>query len=176
MDSTHPAVVQAEFFLTGQHTTLGALCAKIGERLADDARIKITVRYFDHNGSTTHLAQKVQRLQERLDKLMLTMQLTTQAVYWWQWMLLDVKVLWTILHLAATRKRTENLARASVEEAVLNSRDIAIEDTDCTFHRARRDEMHELIQTVRRATGVWVFVFKPNGLLADTNETLAYSM
>ncbi len=175
-----PNIVQAEFFhVGGKNTSLGGLFKECGERVAEDlplilqgveprSQIKTVVRFFDRDGSITAFARRFEQTEQRFDALL--------SASGWRRRWLNFRSRRWAGNILALKEQAANLAAQELEASIQASDQVAVECLDNSFRPARKDELHELCEAARRATGVWLFVFEPNDLLADKNESVARVM
>lgn len=172
-------VVQAEFFHVGGAASLGEHLAEMGNRIADSLELcllpdapgpglKTVVRFHDTTGSVTEHAQQLEWLKNERDRLI-------QKPCIAQWL----RVVWRNIQINTLSRKIEKRAPAlrlrvlaGLEGAIRAGRPVAIEVMDHSFRPLRQNETHELLESVRRAKGLWIFVFAPNGLLADENKVI----
>lgn len=185
MATPNANIVQAEFFHVGgdQTPSLEALFAECGERLSDGlelvlqghepySRIKTVVRFFDESGVLTNLALKAERLKKQ-DKELLDNFVRASGLRRW---FLDRRSRRLAAQTLTLREDARVLAADQLCKTLQARREIAVERSDHSFRIAKKDETHELAESAHRSKGVWLFVFQPNNLLADTNTSVASLM
>lgn len=181
----HRNIAQVEFFhVGGRHTTsLDALFDESGERIADGLEfvlqegeaksgIKTVVRFYDESGALTRIARKAAELSSKNRALLNDFVKAGSLRRWW----LDLQSCRLAGQSIALKEQVKLLAAEQLRKAVIASRDVAVERSDHAFRPMRREEAHELIVAAEKAKGVWLFVFKPNDLLADKNTAVAHVM
>ncbi|MGH2506305.1 MAG: hypothetical protein ACREGH_01530 [Minisyncoccia bacterium] len=183
--ATQANIVQAEFFHVGRGSTpsLEALLDECRERVKENLElvlqgvesrsgIKTVVRFFDESGKLTKLALKSEQLNKK-DRQVLHDFINAKGL--WRWWLNRQN-----RRLAGQSLVLKEKARLlGVEElrlAIRKSREVAVERPDHSFRLARKDESHELIESAQNSKGVWLFVFRPNNLLSDTNVSVVCAM
>jgi hypothetical protein len=168
-----PNIAQIEFFHVKLDSgTTQEFLSDISERIAEGSKIKTVVRILDEGGFITELVLALRRTQDRREKLL---EMMLDCGTWWR--------PWLNFRFQKLGKKEEKLKKQALlvsvrqlDAAVHTSSQIAIELPDHRFRLAKPNEMHELLETARKATGVWLFVFKPNDLLADENTYVVYAM
>lgn len=178
-------IVQAEFFHVGGKDTpsLKALFAECGERVADSLEltlqgyeahscIKTVVRFFDETGNLTKIAIKAERIKKRNKKLLDDFTGATGLQRW----LLDIKSRWLAGKIIALSEEARMLASGYLCEAIRTSHEVAVECDDHSFRSIKGNEAHEIVESASNSRRVWLFVFRPNNLLADTNTLVACLM
>lgn len=164
-------IVQAEFFHTDAES-LNAVVAQCVERITDGSPIKTVVRFFDDDGAMTKQVLKLENLMKRRTALN-TVIFNSQGI--WQ-RIQEVRYQRLGRKINKNKKSAQLLATAKLEMFARASRPIAIEHGEHRFRIAYRDETHEILESARAATDVWFFVFRPNFLLADTNNPVASAL
>ena len=178
-------IAQVEFFHVGGKDTpsLDVLFDECGERIADGLElvlqgceaksgIKTVVRFFDESGSLTKIALKAARLSRQDRALMNNFANAGGLRRWW----LDIQSRRLAGQSIALKEKLRMLAAEQLREAISASRDVAVECFDHSFRPMRREEAHELIVATEKAKSAWLFVFKPNDLLANKNTAVAHAM
>ena len=178
-------VVQAEFSHVGggEVRTLAGLLAQCQERAKDGLElalqgnnrrsgIKTVVRFHDQRGRLTSITRRYEKT-ERRDREIFSKFLTATEL---RRRLLD---LWG-RGLAGKSQRLRTaaciLAAEELRNAIQTSAQVTVEQADNRFRPMRRDEAHELLESAAQAKYVWLFIFKPNDLLADSNVPVAALM
>ncbi len=177
-----PNIVQAEFFLVGGKDveTIEALIEQCSERVVDglvlihkgealDANIKKVVRFFDEDGSITAFVKAHKVTKEGLNA---TLEATANAkgLYRvWQWFWADR---WSEKNYSQRLKMLPFVTQ-KCRDVVVTRGSIAVQRADRSFRFIRGDEVRELFETIGKATGVWLFIFEPNDLLAEKNTGVA---
>ncbi|HUO56461.1 MAG TPA: hypothetical protein VMU27_03445 [Candidatus Paceibacterota bacterium] len=183
--ATQENIVQAEFFHVGGGDTpsLEALFDQCRERVKEGlelelrgvesrSRIKTVVRFFDESGKLTKLAFKAERLHKKDNQVLQAFLKAKGLRRWW----LNHQSRRLAGQTLALKEEARLLAAEHLRLAIRKSRDVAVEHSDHSFRLARKDETHELVESAYRSTGVWLFVFRPNHLLSDTNASVACAM
>lgn len=162
-------IVQAEFFLTDVHAdSLEDLMGEIKERVKDQAPIKVCFRFYDEDGSMLALAKESNRLKIR-SRWILKKFPASKGL--WRWWLdrQDRKVAGQSIHL---RERALPAVIRRVERVVQLGGSLAVEGRGHLYRWPRPDEVHELLEAARRATGVWLFITPDEHLLSNKNTRL----
>ena len=173
MDQVHSNIVQVEFFQVNVRAhSWGALMEDIKRRRADDAQLKITLRFFDEKNQLTSYVLKLKRL-ERWKQNLENQVVTTTG--WRQ------EIANSLHHLLLgwiqyIKEECIILAAQQLHEVAEASGQIAIEQWDRSFRLLQRNEIYETLTAIEKAKGAWVFVFEPNHLLSDQNVTVSYVM
>lgn len=178
-------IIQAEFFHVGGEdiNSLEDLSAELSERIADGlelvlqggesySSIKTVVRFFDRNGSVTRLTQKFERMNQRKEAVFKASMSANGLKQVW----LNFQSRYYVNKAYSLRKQAEHLAVQEFITAIRKLNEIAVECVDHSFRHARSNEIHDLCERAQMATGIWLFIFKPNDLLADKNELVARVM
>ena len=167
-------IVQAEFFHVGGKgvKTLEALDAEILGRVADGAPIKTTVRFFDEGGFITDFVLNLASIEEHESSLVAAVSRTRG----WKKSFLGRRHHRLVRRTLDLKARRARLAALQLRTAIETSRKVAVELPDRSFRPVAPDERHDLLEAAERATDAWIFVFKPNDLLADCHEDVASSL
>ena len=169
-------IIQAEFFQVGggkKQETLRDLIAECIDRRSAGSPIKTVVRFYDDDrGSITRnvaLYKELDVLHEELVRR------TLASRGFWRW-LFDISA----RQVARTRGRAKkvhmHLVLKRLWEIERDPQSIAVEERDHHFRYVRWDEKHELLEAAGKGTSLWLFVFEPNHLLADSNTLAADAM
>lgn len=167
-------IIQAEFFHVGGENiaTLAELLAECQGRAIDGAQIKTTVRFFDKESFLTDLALKLAQAKMKRDELV-TLLITAgkfkQIILAYRYHRLHRKI-------GRMRERNKFLVIKRLCAIAETSQEIGIECPDRSFRLIRRNETHELLERVWKATSVWIFVFEPNDLLVEKNFSVTSVM
>ena len=133
--------------------------------------IKTVVRFYD-SGAITAKVLKYVRLEKKEEKRWQTFLSTSgirREIAGYRYHRLAVK----------TGRKRQSLFSLIVREfasQVSKREEVAVETFGHSFRLARKEELHELQEAARVAKGFWIFLFKPNNLLADRNEIVASVM
>lgn len=178
-------IVQVEFFHVGGDTapSIEALLEECYERTSEGlelilsgheerSQIKTVVRFFDDTGEFTTIALRAKTLMKRDGELFDEIINSNGLRYWW----LSIQFRRLARQQNELRERVKALAVIRLRKAIKNSRDVAVQRFDHRFRLIRGNEKHELIESAAKSKSVWLFVFQPNDLLADTNVSVAYAM
>jgi hypothetical protein len=169
-------VAQLEFFLY-EAENIVSIVREVKERAKDNKRIKLVVRIDDADYAITAKVQEAEMRREQFDQYLLyEFRVCKEAGLWRRWSMARRR-----RRLGRGRddaqKRLLELALSELKRAVRAKRSVALEPfPGAPFRLARDDEMHELLESARRAKSLWVFVFKPNELTADTNTLVVQTM
>lgn len=178
-------IVQAEFFHVGGKDTpsLDALLEDCGRRAADgfelalhrgEARsgIKTVVRFIDSDDTLTNIALRAEALERRDREIMKSFQSTSGLRRWW----LNTQSRRLARKIILLKDRARAQSVKLLRKAIRLSYHVALERPDRSFRLIRKDEAHELLEAATKARSVWIFVFRPNDLLADKNRMIACAM
>jgi hypothetical protein len=191
MATLQPNVVQAEFFHVGGDTnaSLEDVMAECWSRAGDGLRdilagadpktigtgIKTCVRFYDADWSMTNFVKHAQEIDEHLALLPIISESRG-----FRRMLLRRKFKFLIHEITSIEPRKLALAIKELGESLKKIQPVAIERVDKEgnrlFRPLRKDENHELLEAVRSSKHVWLFLFKHNDLLAETNVGAGHSM
>lgn len=178
-------VLQYEFFhLEGE--TLEEILENHWKRTGDSldlvlagsdigSRSKTVIRIYDTQGKVTAWVQEYKSLRHDLTE---PHNVSAQVPIWRWRERRQAKQLHTRQKAGWSRKEVlhELISTYCTQyiESLLrgNGNGIARERLDSTFRHVQRNELLELAQATKVATRLWVFVFEPNDLLADTNELI----
>lgn len=168
-------IAQLEFFFYKAENMEG-IFSEAHERAKDGARIKLVVRIVDSNGAISAQVMET-RARENMFGSYLGYECNEAdfASYLWRWwMARRRKKLGQTSEDA--QKRLLDTALSELERTIRSGGVVALEPCSIAPLRlVRRDELHELMETARRAHSVWVFVFKPNGILSDQNKLVSWA-
>ena len=162
-------IVQAEFFLANMNVgSIEDFMSELKERVEDLSPIKVCFRFHDEDGSMLALAEESKRLETR-SRWILKKILVSKGV--WRWWLdrQSRKVAGQSIHL---RERALSAAIRHVERVVRLGGSLAVEGRGHLYRWPRPDEVHELLEAARRATGVWLFITPDEHLLSNKNTRL----
>lgn len=171
MSSEQLNIVQAEFFHT-PFSSLEDLSTDITERILDGSPIKTVVRFLDEDGALTNLVQQLERLEQRYTESVLDFSeksMLKRAIHNRR-----IKSLHRKIVLLRESKQSAVLDRFT--KAIQSYCPIAVEQNDHSFRSMRNEEKLDLLAAAKHSTGLWVFIFYPNGILADENEMITHSM
>lgn len=168
-----PNIIQAEFFHVGRGAeSLDQVIGECAERVLDGSPIKTGVRFYDTQGDLTSKILKYASLDNWCGEL--------------EKKIPDASGLWRAVLVRAHRHYFKKylkvkksfllLAIERVKMAALTSEEIALEQFDHSFKEMPSDEMHEVLERIEKAKGVWIFLFKPNDLLSDTQASISAVM
>lgn len=176
MADARPNIVQAEFFLPKnlRKGDLDALVDEMLERKDEGSPIKLSVRFYDEDGAITRFVQEAEKETKWYrDELMTGPVQGTLITRWWQ----RIQSRKHARNRVANQTNGLSLAVEKLTAAVKGVRQVGIEDHySGPIRPAEKAELHELLESVRSATGVWFFVFKPNDLFSDHNVTVGSYM
>lgn len=163
-----PNVVQAEFFHTPRNGSVEDIEAELEERARDGVPIKTVVRFYDVYGVLTEYAVRFDRIQkERAFALR-----DTAPRYGIVGLFRKMKRWLSPPAVSDMEKDVVTMAALSLGIAIKHTGSVAVENRDHSFRVAQPNELHELQEAARAATGVRLFIFQPNDLLADTNKAV----
>ncbi len=166
-------IVQAEFFhITMLHTSWGAMFEECAERVVDGSPIKTVVRFHDNYGFVTKFVSEATALQRAHNKILDEFQEVGPIRRWF----LDRKSRKLARKIIEAGNFARDLAAERVDKVINTNGEIAVECRDRSFRLARGEELYELCMATGKATGVWLFVFQPNDLLADINAPVGHFM
>jgi len=186
MTTGRPNIVQAEFFhVGGSDMTLEEVLRECAKRAADGHElaavlgretqfgIKTVVRFFDVGGSITAFAQQFGQMnQQYINKQAALLEATS----WWKLRWLDLYSHSLAGRILVLKERGVRLAVQKLNDAVRSQSKVALELSDHSYRFLRDNEVYELGEAAYNASGVWLFVFEPNNLLAEKNKLVAYVM
>ncbi|HEY6020001.1 MAG TPA: hypothetical protein VIY48_08900 [Candidatus Paceibacterota bacterium] len=165
-------IVQAEFFYGDYTQDLNGFMYELGSRIADGAPIKKVVRFYDSDGSVTDLVKAYTEAEEAKEHAVQS-EFFARGVWKHYWRFMRKR---RFRQLKNCRSAVFAQALECLRQANAHGLILATETLDHHFRRVRDDERHELLESVRAATKVWVFVFKPNNLFTDENTMVARAM
>lgn len=163
-----PNIVQVEFFLvkTGSEQTLSKVVQEAVRRAADRVPIKEGVRFYDIDGKILRLLTDAKRAKakhrERFlktdSRFSLVRRFNHARSRGWQ-VLADALV---------ERARLASIER--IAELARSTKHLAIERLGHAYTMAKPNELHELIERLRKSDSAWFFIFEHNTLTADKNK------
>lgn len=163
--SDTPNIVQAEFF------------HEYGPRL------KTVVRFFDQHGRLTAHALQAEQLQARERSLSFQLMRKGPAdIPRWSLMRLMHNMTnkmhqKTVGEQIAHKEQALFLTITCLASAVQSGEVVALRSVEHNgFCLADRDEQVHAVKSACRGVGVWLFIFEPNDLCADSNEMVASMM
>lgn len=177
-------ILQYEFFHVGGRnlSSLEEVTAECIERTADNLLIatagddtgpgiKTVVRIYDMDGRVTRWAKQMKELEEQRE-VHLNAPRRNPITNWY--------TRWQIGRLNRQMDRGRELMVGYFTEYIGTSFkdewNVAREIWNHAFRPARREEYIELRQAAITARSLWLFVFEPNDLLADKNESIVSVM
>lgn len=147
-------IVQAEFFLRG------------------GAPIKVTVRFYDAGGVVARFMLQEQKFARRTSWLFKK----TFGTHGWRQRFWG-SLFWVYSRsVSSAMQRRKEVTSAQLLAALRASAEVALERPNRSFLPLAKEEAHELVERVDRATGVWLFMFHPNDLLDDKQASLTHLM
>jgi hypothetical protein len=171
-------IVQAEFFHV-RGDSLEELIQDCNQRIAENlplklqgnevtSGIKTVVRFFDQKNRCTSIVRKATKFQRRKHRL--TASLLAGKYSWFahnRYNRLQEKLM-------SLKARARDVVQRELSKTVRSYGAVAIERWDHSFRLLRSPEAHEVIERIQQARGVWLFVFKPNDLCADVNQSVGH--
>jgi hypothetical protein len=166
--SEKPQIVQVEFFLvkTGADQTLSKVVQEAVRRTLDGVQIKEGVRFYDTGGRIAKLLVEAKRAKAKHREYYLKTDSRFSLV--------------RRFNHARSRSWQEQVDRyverariASVEriaELARSTKQLAIERLGHAYTMAKPEELHELVERLRKSDSAWFFVFEHNTLTADKNK------
>ncbi|MSR70822.1 hypothetical protein EXS62_02165 [Candidatus Kaiserbacteria bacterium] len=166
-------IVQAEFFhVDVRAASLNSMLSEVSERKADGSPIKTTVRFYDTHGFVTDFVSRAGVLRrQRIE----TAAAFAQAGFVRRWFL-DRKSRRLAGKILEAKRYAKDLAAERVDKVINTGGKIAVECPDRSFRWARGEELYELCLATGKATGVLLFLFQPNDLLADKDSPVGCFM
>ncbi len=178
-------IVQAEFFHVGGNNvdSLEELGNEIFGRVQDGLPLamegievppplKTVVRFYDDDGAVTAFVKEAARLRENHDLLFEAFPSAGWFRRWW----IDRQTAQLAGKIVDAKGEALILAIRQFAAAVQASKPIGVECLDHSFRPMKPEESHELVEKVEAAKSLWLFVFQPNDLLADSNKSIARLM
>jgi len=166
-------IAQAEFFHVNVRGTLGGLLNECRERVDDGSPIKTHVRFFDDTGAITRLVEKARKIKV---KRRAADRAFSKAQGWYRkW--LDYKISRLAGRSLAIGEEALALAAKQLQLAADLKRPIAFETTrrTPTYRPVRADEVHELVEAAKKASGVWLWLYAPAPKLDDRSPLIGTS-
>lgn len=168
-------VLQYEFFHVGGKS-LEAVLAECAQRLiehlplaqaGDDtgSGIKTVVRMYDVDGRVTRVTQRIRALEQKRDAYYLAPSKGFIAGWYTKWQLQKI-----YREIANGRTLIVNYCISHLTRSFQGDWNIARETWRYDFRQAKRAEYLDLLQAAKKHRGFWLFIFKPNDLLAVSNE------
>ena len=175
-------IVQAEFFHVGGENinSLEELRDEVFGRVADNlplamegievsSGVKIVVRFYDDDGTITALVQEAACMRKSHDLLFEAF----PSAGWFRRRWIDRRTSQLAAKILEAKDEALALATHQLTFAVQASRPIGVERADYSFRPMKAEEARELCEKAVVAKGVWLFIFEPNDLLADSNKMVA---
>ena len=166
-----PNIAQIEFFHVKYGVPFGDFLNDISQRIEEGSKIKTVVRILDEGGFITEPVLALRQTKDRREKLLKMM---LDCGSWWR-PLLNFRFQRLGEKEEKLKKRALLVSVRQLDAAIHTSSQVAIELPDHHFRLAKPNEVHELLEAAKRATGVWFFVFEHNNLLSDTNTEVAHA-
>ncbi|MBY0472884.1 hypothetical protein K2Q00_01185 [Patescibacteria group bacterium] len=141
-------------------------------RNADGAALKFTLRFFDSMGEVTAMSLRLHRLERWKKRL----EICVAAKTGWRQGVADS------LHQTVSRwieQVKESCVTCAIDQlhlAIDRHDEIAVEQPDRSFRPLRGDETYETLTSVEKSKGAWIFIFSPNNLTGNLNESVSYVM
>ncbi len=167
MTHSDSPIVQAEFFHRSKFKAV-SLDEVFNEWRGGQTRLaRQTTLRFNDNGLVLHRCAREARL-ERLEEELRPYALTNG--FWHLWFKMrHASVLKNLKQLRSSR--VEFMAN-QVADMLHNERAILIRDPNLSFRLIRLNERHEVLEAIRGAPEVWIFLFAHNDLEAPTQRVL----
>jgi hypothetical protein len=167
-------IAQIELFLY-RPENIESIFQEVSRRAKDGKRLKLVVRIADTDRTIYEQVIKTKAAREEYkDYLERLRHEFVDASHWRRWWMarrrkkLMRKKIHADVHLLEA-------ALSGLERTVCSKGDIALEPyPQAPLRLVRPEERYDLLETARRAYGVWVWVFEPNEILADSNNLLAW--
>lgn len=149
MKRANPNVVQATFLerADGRH---------------DVTQVKAVVRFHDEGDYLTAFVERLARVRFRC----IDLEAALSTAHGWRRKLLGFR-LRCAQRKADARERAKALAVERLRAIAKTSAQIAVGDANRSFRPMSQEEVPDLLDAVRCAKAVWLYVFGPNELLAD---------
>ena len=174
-------ILQFEFFHASGET-LEAVLADCAERSAehlplalagDDtgSGIKTVIRLYDVNGLVTQLAAFVHQLERKRDAYYLDQPKGVIASWYRAWQLRRMQQ-----QINSGRLMLGDFLITYLTKSFKKDWNVARETWRHEFRLANRTEYPEIVAAAKRAKRYWLFIFRPNDLLAAKNESVVYLM
>lgn len=187
MATSKANIVQAEFFHVGGEDvrSFNKLFNQMRERILDgleltlaagkeaSSGIKTCVRFYDLDGTVTPRVQNTQRLEEAYTETLEILGESKPGSFHRWWFGGRLRRLHTKKELAKAQATT-CVVRAFFYALKMKG-PVAVERNDHSFRPMHGNEAHELAEAAANSKGVWLFVFRPNDLLSDTNTSVAHA-
>lgn len=171
--NTSSNIVQIEFFQANvRANSLESLMADAFSRNADGAALKLTLRFFDSLGEVTALAAKIQSMEKWTRRL----EICIAAKTGWRQAFANSLHQTNARFTSELKRRCVACAADQLRFAIDSSAEVAIEEADHSFRLLSGNEVYETLTRAGKARGAWIFIFKPNDLMAKRNESVAYVM
>lgn len=166
MVHAHPLIVQADFFLVPFDNSLEQTNPKSRYSVQNEY-LKACVRFFDTRGSVGKLVMYAHLAEARSEAIRDMLALSTETSYLKEYSLQHQSAL------KEFRVRKSDLHRCVIQElrfATIKNLGVALEQTDYSYRPVPEGEFALLLKNVVKAPDVWVFLFPPGNLLADSHE------
>jgi hypothetical protein len=176
-------ILQYEFFhVGGRGVTFDNLFSECDERTLDNLQlimhgnkpgtgIKTVIRIYDTEGKITDIANKIKGLNELLDLFSLMPRRTFIHS-----ILINYEVDYVYKELKLLLETLSLYAIDYLNRALKESLSVAVEKDDHSFREVKKEELLDIVQSVKFSKGFWLFVFEPNNLLADKNKNVVSVM
>ncbi len=128
--------------------------------------------YDDDRGSITAEVKHYNEMEKVHEELV---RLVIRSGGLWRWFL-DISARRVAGKKQKAREVHKRLVLKRLWEIAWDPQSIAVEKRDHHFRFVREDEKHEILEAVGKGKGLWIFVFEPNDLLADSNKLVASAM
>lgn len=169
-------IIQAEFFHVGGAGKIESLEDFVSgclERATEGSRLKTVVRFYDDDSGRITAQVKHYNEMEKVHEGLVRLVIRSGGL--WRWFL-DISA-----RRVAGKKRKagevhKRLVLNRMREIAQDPQSVAVEKRDHHFRFVREDEKHEILEAVGRGKSLWIFVFEPNDLLADSNKIVASAM
>jgi hypothetical protein len=175
MPLSEPNTIQAEFFHIRNKTSLDAVMSECADRASTGSRIKTVVRFLDMDGSVTDFVSELVASTKKNEEIFQAYAASKEGVARG---VLSIKLSRITHKITVLRARRASVAKKGLVAAVLKRQDIMIECEDYSFRSVVPAELHELLEAIKSSEDVWLFVyaFKPDGLVADTQTVLTHAL
>jgi hypothetical protein len=182
MNTKAKNILQLEFFNVNiESNSLDNVLQECSERIADGlestlmgmqvtAGIKTVIRVYDLDLTVTKYALEIKRLERESNNLYTKTRTTFIGK------IVDYgRQSWNRKRIESLKTKIRTYVSTYVSQALHTRSDVAIERADRKFRNAKHSELYELDVAIQKKN-YWLFIFKPNDILSDKNESVVSVM
>jgi hypothetical protein len=158
-------IIQAEFFLINFDASRDQVLYEAVERDLEGSPLKVCVRFYEDGKDITALMREYKAVKDRL--LFITQ--TPAAGKFRRWRL-NRRSKKLLERLRSLQEEARRLIIGRLVSCTRLGGPIVVESDRHIYRRAKPDEFHELLESVKRSRKMWVYIFEFNDLSAKNMQ------